>query len=75
MLTVEEKRHMDYSNAMERATMIAEQKDSRLQQVRIHSNTTAVSTEMKERSCLPSEGLRYIRISSKILLSSLPTLK
>lgn len=66
MLTVEEKRHMDYSNAMERATMIAEQKDSRLQQVRIHSNTTGGGTEVKERNWLPLESLRYAGISREM---------
>jgi len=36
----------------------AQQQDPGLQQVRIHSNATAMGTETKERGCLPSEGLR-----------------
>ena len=35
---------------------------------------TAVGTEIKERSCLPSEALRYAGISNKIPLPPLPTL-
>ena len=53
----------------------AEQQGPRLQQIQIYSNTTAVITNIKERSYLPSEGLRYIGISSRIPLPSLPTLK
>jgi len=33
-----------------------------------------VGTETKERSCLPSEGLKYAGMSSKIPLPPLPTL-
>jgi len=35
-----------------------EQQNSILQQVRIHSDATAAGTEIRERSCLPSEGLQ-----------------
>ncbi|XP_040509768.1 uncharacterized protein LOC107055377 isoform X2 [Gallus gallus] len=45
-------------NMMESTTMAAEQQDPRLQQVRIHSNVTAVGTEIRKRSRLPSESLR-----------------
>ena len=41
--------------------MTAEQQGHRLQQMRICSNATDVGTEIKERSCLPSEGLRAHR--------------
>jgi len=44
---------------MESTAMIAKQKGSRLQHVRTCSNATAVGTGIKERSYLPSEGLRY----------------
>lgn len=45
-------------NVMESAAMTVEQQDLRLQQVRICSTIRATGTEIKERSCLPSEGLR-----------------
>jgi len=45
-------------NTTESTTMTAEQQDPRLQQTRICSNTTAASTEIKERSPSPSEGLQ-----------------
>ena len=41
-------------SAMENTAMTAEQQGPRLQQARTCSNATA--TEIKERSCLPSEG-------------------
>ena len=41
----------------------AQQQDLRLQQMRIHSTTTAVGTEIKEKSCSPSESLRHTGIS------------
>lgn len=59
----------DWCNMMESTVMTAEQKDPRLQQVRIHSNTTAVDTEIRERSCLPSEGFRQAEISREIPVS------
>lgn len=43
----------------------AEQQDPRLQQVRIHSNQIAMNTKIRERSCLPSENLRYTEITKK----------
>jgi len=43
---------------MESAATTAEQQGPRLLQVRICSNAGAMGTEIKERSCLPSEGLR-----------------
>jgi len=61
-------------NAMESATKTAEQQDPRLQWVRMCSNTTPTSTEIRERSCLPSEGLRYTEISSKMPIPPLATL-
>jgi len=60
---------------MESTTMAAEQQDPRLQQVRIHSNVTAVGTEIRKRSRLPSESLRYARTPREILWPLLPTLK
>jgi len=59
---------------MESAAMTAEQQGPRLQQVRICSYTTAVGTGIKERSCLPLEGLRYAEISGEITVPPLPTL-
>jgi len=38
---------------MESAAITAEQQGTRLQQVRISSNATAIGTEIKERICLP----------------------
>jgi len=60
---------------MESTAMTAEQQGPRLQQVRICSNATAVGTEIKERSCLHLEGLRYTGIFSEISLPPLQTLK
>jgi len=51
---------------MESATMTVEHQGPRLQQERISSNSTAVSTEIKERSCLTSEGLTYAEMSNKM---------
>ena len=62
-------------NTMERAAVTAQQKGPRLQQLKICSNTTAVSTEIKKRSYIPSEDLRYTQISNKIPPPPLPTLK
>jgi len=62
-------------NTIESAAMTAEQQGSRLQQVRICSHATATGSEIKERSCLPSEYLRHIGIFSKIPPPPLPTLK
>jgi len=45
--------------------MTAEQQGPRLQQVRVCSNATAAGTEIKERSCLPSDGLTHTGIPSK----------
>jgi len=39
--------------------MAAEQLSPKLKKVRICSNTTAVATEIKGRSCLPSEDFRH----------------
>ena len=50
--------HIYICNAMESAATTAEQQGPRLLQVRICSNAGAMGTEIKERSCLPSEGLR-----------------
>jgi len=66
---------MSKHNMMESTATTAEQKGSRLQQVRTCSNATAVGTEIKERSCLPLKGLRYAGIFSKIPLPPLPALK
>jgi len=54
--------------------MTAEQQDPRPQQEKICTNTTAVGVEIKERSYLPSEDLRYSGISSEIPFPPLPTL-
>jgi len=51
------------------------QPGSRLQQVRVRLNAATVSIEIKERSYLPSEDLRYTEIASKTPLLPLPTLK
>jgi len=59
---------------MERAATTAEQPGPRLQ-VRTHTNIAAMGPKVKERSCLPSEDLRYAWISSKICLFLLTTLK
>jgi len=64
---------MSGCNTMVSTAMTAEQQSSRPQQARTHSNATAMGTETKERSHLPSEGLRYTGISSKIPLPPLPT--
>jgi len=50
---------------MESTAITAEQQGPRLQRVRICSNAAATGTLEKERSCLPSEVLRYARVSSK----------
>ena len=42
---------------MDSTAMTVEQQGPRLQQVRICRNTTAVGTEIKERSCSPLEDL------------------
>jgi len=59
---------------MEIAAMTAEQQVPSLHPVRVFSNATAIGTEIKERSCLPLEGLRYTGISSKKLTPPLPPL-
>jgi len=48
---------------MESTAITAGQQVPMLQQVRIYSlaNATAMGTEIKERSCLPSEGLQVCR--------------
>ena len=51
---------------MESATITAKQQDPRLQQLRIHSNTTGGGTEVKERNWLPLESLRYAGISREM---------
>ena len=56
-------------NAMESTAITVEQ------QVMVCSKATSTCTEVKERSCLPSEDLRYAGISSKMALLPLPTLK
>jgi len=61
-------------DAMESTAITTEQQSLRLQQVRICSNATTTGTEIKERSCLPSEGLRYARMTSKIPLTPLQPL-
>jgi len=43
---------------MESTATTAEQQGPRLQQVRICSNAKTIGTEIKEGTCLPSEGLR-----------------
>jgi len=55
--------------------MTAEQQGPKLQKMRNFSNATAIGTEIKESSYLPSEGLRHTKISSKIHLPGLPALK
>lgn len=60
---------------IESTAIRAEQQGPRLQQVRTGSNTTAISTEIKERIRLPLEGLRYAEISNKTPSPPLPTLK
>ena len=60
---------------MESTAMTAEQQDPRMQQVRACPNATAVGTEIKERSCLPSEGLRDAGSSREKPSLPLPTLK
>jgi len=55
--------------------MRAEQQDPKLLCTRIHSNTTAVGTEITKRSCLPSEGLRYTGTSKEISFPPLLPLK
>ena len=60
---------------MESAAMTAEHWTPRLQQVRTCSDATAMGTETKVRSSLPSEGRSYTGISSKITLPPPPTLK
>jgi len=62
-------------NAIESAARTAEQQGSRLQWMGIYSNATTIGTEIKERSCLPSEGLTYTGVSTKIPSPPLPTLK
>ena len=59
------------------AAMTAEQQGSRLQQVRLCSNTTAMDTEIREKkkSYSPSEDLRNTGISTKVLSLSLPAFK
>ena len=64
-----------YYNMMKSAAMTAEQQGPIMQLVKICSNATAVGTEIKEISCLPSEGIRYTGISNEIPLPPLPTLK
>jgi len=54
---------------------IAGQQGPWLQQVRICSNATAMDAEIKERSCLPAEGLRYTGVCNEIPLPPLPTFK
>jgi len=49
---------LKHCNIIESAAMTAEQQGPKLQQVRIGSNTTATGTEIKAKSCLPSEGFR-----------------
>lgn len=51
----------------------AEQQSPRLQQVRSCSNVTAMSLKIKQRICLPLQGLRYTEMHSKI--PPLPTPK
>ena len=62
-------------NAMESAAITAEQQDPRMQQVRACPNAAAVGTEIKEKSCLPSEGLRDTGSSRERPSLPLPTLK
>jgi len=60
---------------MESTAMTAEQQGPKLQKMRNFSNATAIGTEIKESSYLPSEGLRHTKISSKTHLPGLPALK
>jgi len=63
-------------NTTESTAVAVEQRGPRLQKLRICSTAAAaVGTEIKERSCLPSEGLKCRGISSKMPLHLLPTLK
>lgn len=55
--------------------MTAEQQGPRLQQVTIQPNAIAIGTEMKERSYLPTEDLRYTGNSNKIPFPPMPALK
>ena len=43
--------------------------------MRTRPNAAAMDTEVKEKSCLPSGGLKKAGIPSKIPLPPLPTLK
>jgi len=60
---------------MENTAVTAEQQGPRLQQMKTYLNTTAVGTETKEKSCLPSGSLKHAEISSKIPLLPLSALK
>lgn len=65
----------EHHNAMGSVTMTCFAVIIRLQQVKICSDTIAVSPEIRERSCLPSESLMCAGISRKIPLHPLPSLK
>lgn len=57
-------------NGIKSTTINSRAVRSRLQQVRIHSNTPVIDTETMERSYLPSEGIRFTKISRAILAST-----
>ena len=54
---------------------MAEHQGLKLQRARICLDITAEGTEIKERSCLPLEDLRYTRISRRMPSPPLPALK
>jgi len=51
---------------MESIAKIAEWQSLWLQQMRTIPNAAAMDAEMKEKSCLPLEGLRHTGISCKL---------
>jgi len=55
--------------------MTAEPQGPRLQQARVFPNLTTLGTEIKKRSCLPSEHIIQAEVSKKVLSPPLPTLK
>jgi len=66
--------YLSICNMME-STTTAEQQNIDCSKWGLYLNTTVVDTEIKKSSCLPLEDLRRTGISTKIVLSPLPTLK
>ena len=61
--------HLTYTGSCnEKCIKTAEQQGPRLQQVRTHSDATAVGSEIRERSCLPSEGLQNHQVGRDLQL-------